>query len=68
MRRFGLLTALVGLLLVFAAPVAGATSGQGTPANEAALTIGHRGASGYAPEHTFPAYDLALRHGADYIE
>ena len=31
-------------------------------------TIGHRGASGYAPEHTFPAYDLALRHGADYIE
>ena len=32
------------------------------------LNIGHRGASGYAPEHTFPAYDLALRLGADYIE
>jgi glycerophosphoryl diester phosphodiesterase len=68
MRRFGLLTALVGLLLVVAAPVAGATSGQGTPANKTALTIGHRGASGYAPEHTFPAYDLALRLSADYIE
>jgi glycerophosphoryl diester phosphodiesterase len=68
MRRFGLTTALIGLLLVLAAPVAGATSGEGTPANEAALTIGHRGASGYAPEHTFPSYDLALRMGADYIE
>lgn len=68
MRRFGLTTALVGFLLVLAAPVAGATSGEGTPANETALTIGHRGASGYAPEHTFPAYDLALRLGADYIE
>lgn len=32
------------------------------------LNIGHRGASGYAPEHTIPAYDLALRLGADYIE
>lgn len=30
--------------------------------------IGHRGASGYAPEHTFAAYDLALTLGADYIE
>ena len=33
-----------------------------------ALVIGHRGASGYAPEHTFASYDLALRLGADYIE
>ena len=32
------------------------------------LNIGHRGASGYAPEHTIPAYDLALDQGADYIE
>lgn len=32
------------------------------------LNIGHRGASGLAPEHTFPAYDLALKQGADYIE
>jgi glycerophosphoryl diester phosphodiesterase len=68
MHRFGLLTALVGLLLVFAAPVAGATSDEGTPANETALTVGHRGASGYAPEHTFPAYDQALELDADYIE
>ena len=32
------------------------------------LDVGHRGASGYAPEHTFPSYDLALTMGADYIE
>lgn len=32
------------------------------------LNVGHRGASGYAPEHTIPSYDLALRLGADYIE
>jgi len=32
------------------------------------LNIGHRGASGYAPEHTFASYDLAIEMGADYIE
>lgn len=32
------------------------------------INIGHRGASGYAPEHTFPSYDLAKKLGADYIE
>jgi glycerophosphoryl diester phosphodiesterase len=30
--------------------------------------IGHRGASGYRPEHTLAAYELAARQGADYIE
>jgi glycerophosphoryl diester phosphodiesterase len=33
-----------------------------------ALVIAHRGASAYAPEHTFAAYDLALEQGADFIE
>ena len=32
------------------------------------LVIGHRGASGYRPEHTLPAYELAARLGADYVE
>ena len=32
------------------------------------LVIGHRGASGYLPEHTVPAYRLAVEQGADYIE
>jgi glycerophosphoryl diester phosphodiesterase len=30
--------------------------------------IGHRGASGYRPEHTLAAYKLAIDMGADYIE
>ena len=32
------------------------------------LVIGHRGASGYRPEHTLAAYALAARMGADLIE
>jgi glycerophosphoryl diester phosphodiesterase len=34
----------------------------------APLVIAHRGASGYRPEHTLAAYELAARMGADYIE
>ena len=34
----------------------------------AAIVIGHRGASGYRPEHTLAAYKLAIELGADYIE
>lgn len=30
--------------------------------------IAHRGASGYAPEHTFAAYDLAIQQGANFVE
>lgn len=33
-----------------------------------ATVIGHRGASGYRPEHTLAAYSLAIRQCADYIE
>lgn len=32
------------------------------------VVIGHRGASGYRPEHTLEAYRLAIRQGADFIE
>jgi glycerophosphoryl diester phosphodiesterase len=32
------------------------------------LVIAHRGASSYAPENTFAAFDLALRMGATHIE
>ncbi len=33
-----------------------------------AEVIAHRGASAYAPEHTFAAYDLALQQGAQALE
>jgi glycerophosphoryl diester phosphodiesterase len=32
------------------------------------LVIGHRGASGYLPEHTLESYALAVTQGADFIE
>lgn len=32
------------------------------------IVIAHRGASGERPEHTLPAYQLAIEQGADFIE
>jgi glycerophosphoryl diester phosphodiesterase len=32
------------------------------------VVIAHRGASGYRPEHTLAAYELAARLGADFLE
>ncbi|MEK6301937.1 MAG: glycerophosphodiester phosphodiesterase family protein [Acidobacteriota bacterium] len=32
------------------------------------ILIAHRGASGYAPEHTIAAYKLAIEQGADFVE
>lgn len=48
----------------------------GMPSNDGAsaapatrpIVIGHRGASGYRPEHTLAAYALAIEQGADYVE
>lgn len=36
--------------------------------NAVPLVIGHRGASGYRPEHTIESYTLAIEQGADVIE
>jgi glycerophosphoryl diester phosphodiesterase len=32
------------------------------------IVIGHRGASGYVPEHTLTSYFIAVQQGADFIE
>ena len=32
------------------------------------IVIGHRGASGYVPEHTLLSYFIAAHQGADYVE
>ncbi|KAB2344366.1 glycerophosphodiester phosphodiesterase [Actinomadura rudentiformis] len=45
-----------------AAPAGNGTSARGP------LVLGHRGASGYRPEHTLASYELAVQMGADYIE
>jgi glycerophosphoryl diester phosphodiesterase len=57
--------AFAAVLIVAAGP---ASAAKKPPEDAPVLNIGHRGASGYAPEHTIPAYELALRMGADYIE
>ncbi|MGJ9382653.1 glycerophosphodiester phosphodiesterase [Salipaludibacillus sp. CF4.18] len=50
----------------------GASKGKGAKAaataDEEFLNIAHGGASGYAPEHTKPAYDKAIEMNADYLE
>ncbi len=57
-----LVTTLATTLPAAAAP-AEAGSRRADP-----LVIGHRGASGYRPEHTLESYRTAIRMGADYIE
>lgn len=39
-----------------------------TLTGEIPIVIGHRGASGYRPEHTLASYELAIDMGADFIE
>ncbi|MBA8806338.1 esterase-like activity of phytase family protein [Promicromonospora sukumoe] len=37
-------------------------------ADDGVTVVGHRGASGYRPEHTLAAYETAINQCADYIE
>jgi glycerophosphoryl diester phosphodiesterase len=68
MRRYKLAVALMVILVAFAVPTVGAGAQTESTLEGPVLNIGHRGASAYAPEHTFAAYDLAIEQGADYIE
>ncbi|MFI6209704.1 glycerophosphodiester phosphodiesterase [Streptomyces sp. NPDC051041] len=43
-------------------------AGRGVKGLPVPTIIGHRGASGYRPEHTLGAYQLALDMGADIVE
>jgi glycerophosphoryl diester phosphodiesterase len=52
-------------ILAFASTAAHALPQLG---GQAPIVIAHRGASGYQPEHTLAAYELAVKMGADYIE
>lgn len=67
-RGVVLVAALLALpvSLAFASGVSAAE--EVTAEDAPVLNIGHRGAAGLAPEHTFASYDLALELGADYIE
>lgn len=63
-----MLTLLAAALAATLVLLAGPAEAKKQPADDLVLNVGHRGASGYAPEHTIPSYDLALKLGADYIE
>lgn len=62
MRSEGLIPSRRGLL----AGAAGAP--LGALRKKRKMLIAHRGASAYAPENTLPAYRLAIRQGADFVE
>jgi glycerophosphoryl diester phosphodiesterase len=69
-RPVAALAALAAALLVLAGlgtavPVQAHDRGQAFPSP---LVIGHRGASGYLPEHTLESYALAIELGADFVE
>jgi glycerophosphoryl diester phosphodiesterase len=58
-----------GMVLAISASLA-ASSGAAARQKQlgSPLVIAHRGASGYLPEHTLAAYELAVTQGADVIE
>src|SRR5215204_7617816 len=67
--RLALLLLAVVALLVPAAAVGKKKHKRSGPKREnSPLVIGHRGASGFVPEHTLQSYRLAIKLGADYIE
>jgi glycerophosphoryl diester phosphodiesterase len=59
------LMALVAPAVLVAPAFASGNQIKGRPVP---LLIAHRGASGYAPEHTLAAYELAIQQGADFVE
>jgi glycerophosphoryl diester phosphodiesterase len=66
--RAALIGVFVGAALVAGVSPAGAASKGGGSDEATPLVIGHRGASGYLPEHTLQSYALAIKLGADYVE
>ncbi len=65
MRPFHFVTATAFVVMMAAAAPAYALP---TLSGDAPIVIAHRGASGYLPEHTLAAYELAIKMGAAYIE
>jgi glycerophosphoryl diester phosphodiesterase len=58
------------ITLAAAAALSGAAPAEAysTLTGEVPIVIGHRGASGYRPEHTLESYRYAIELGANYIE
>jgi glycerophosphoryl diester phosphodiesterase len=64
------LIALCTLFLILAADVGRSPAARSATGHKerVPIVIGHRGASGYRPEHTLASYELAIDLGADFIE
>src|SRR6201996_7396089 len=54
---------ILGILMMSTTARAADPQHRATP-----IVIGHRGASGYVPEHTLTSYFIAMQDGADYVE
>ncbi|MEQ1683646.1 MAG: glycerophosphodiester phosphodiesterase [Burkholderiaceae bacterium] len=69
-RRFRHATLVVACSITLALSACGGDDDTDykTLDGKAPLVIGHRGASGFLPEHTLEGYKLAIEQGADYIE
>ena len=65
MRKPLLITVPLAAIMFMSEPYA-AQRGPLTPGPK--QLIAHRGASGYAPEHTFASYQLAMDQKADFVE
>lgn len=63
-----LTSTLTSTLVSFVSPATAAQAEAAEPSLVDPVLVGHRGASGYRPEHTLAAYELAIEQGADYVE
>jgi glycerophosphoryl diester phosphodiesterase len=66
MKNTSLTLAAAMLLAAFTLPAC--AHDRRPHADPVPTVIGHRGASGYVPEHTLASYWLAIEQGADYVE
>ena len=67
-RSIAGVAALSALLVAPPALLDRPADAKAKPGASSPLVIGHRGASGYRPEHTIASYSLAIELGADFIE
>ena len=68
MRTFRASTGLIALAAATALTACGGDDNYPTLTGDNPLVLGHRGASGYLPDHTLEGYKKAIELGADFVE
>ncbi|WP_418789784.1 glycerophosphodiester phosphodiesterase [Peribacillus frigoritolerans] len=71
LKKFGF--CMMSAAFILQATSMGASAANGSHSNSSIyekkiVNVAHRGASGYAPEHTIPAYQMGEQMKGDYIE